>query len=191
VLEIAPILKSYGALPKLADIISKAMFRELGPLIGAIVLTGFAGASIAAEIGTMVVSEEIEALEAEAIDPVRFLVVPRMIATIAMMICLAVVADLMGVIGGLVLSHLVLGISLHQYIYHTFAILELKDFVTGLVKAGVFGAIISSLACFLGLGVTGGAQGVGVATTRTVVLTIVALITVDLVFTGVFYYLEL
>jgi len=190
-LQIAPILKTYGALPKLADIISIAMFRELGPLIGAIVLTGFAGASIAAEIGTMVVSEEIEALQAEAIDPVRFLVVPRMIATITMMVCLAVVGDLLGVLGGMVVSHLAVGISYHQYVYHTFAILELKDFLTGLVKAGVFGAIISSLACFLGLGVTGGAQGVGVATTRTVVLTIVALIAVDLMFTGVFYYLEL
>jgi phospholipid/cholesterol/gamma-HCH transport system permease protein len=190
-LQIAPILKSYGALPKLADIISIAMFRELGPLIGAIVLTGFAGASIAAEIGTMVVSEEIEALQAEAINPVRFLVVPRMIATVTMMICLAVVGDLLGVLGGMVVSHLAVGISYHQYVHHTFDILELKDFLTGLAKAGVFGAIISSLACFLGLGVTGGAQGVGVATTRTVVLTIVALIAVDLMFTGVFYYLEL
>jgi phospholipid/cholesterol/gamma-HCH transport system permease protein len=190
-LQIAPILKTYGATPKLADIISIAVFRELGPLIGAIVLTGFAGASIAAELGTMVVSEEIEALQAEAIDPVRFLVVPRILATITMMICLAVVADIMGIIGGMTLSHLVLGISFHQYVYHTFAVLELEDFLTGLLKAGVFGAIISSLACFLGLGVTGGAQGVGVATTRTVVLTIVALIAVDLIFTGVFYYLEL
>ena len=190
-LQIAPILKEYGALPKLADIISIAMFRELGPLIGAIVLTGFAGASIAAEIGTMVVSEEIEALQAEAIDPVRFLVVPRMIATIIMMVCLAVIGDLLGVTGGMFVSHLVVGTSYHQYVYHTFAILELKDFLTGLAKAGVFGAIISSLACFLGLGVTGGAQGVGVATTRTVVLTIVLLIGVDLIFTGVFYYLEL
>jgi phospholipid/cholesterol/gamma-HCH transport system permease protein len=190
-LQIAPILKTYGALPKLADIISIAMFRELGPLIGAIVLTGFAGASIAAELGTMVVSEEIEALEAEAIDPIRFLVVPRVLATIIMMICLAVVADLMGVAGGMVLAKLVLGVSFHQYFFHTFTVLELTDFVTGLLKAGVFGAIISSLACFLGLGVTGGAQGVGVATTRTVVLTIVALISVDLVFTGVFYFLEL
>lgn len=190
-LQIAPILKSYGAEPKLADIISIAMFRELGPLIGAIVLTGFAGASIAAEIGTMVVSEEIEALEAEAIDPVRFLVVPRMLATIVMMVCLAVIGDLLGVLGGMVVSHLAMGLSYQQYAIHTFAVLELKDFLTGLLKAGVFGAIISALACFLGLGVNGGAQGVGVATTRTVVLTIVALISVDLVFTGVFYYLEL
>jgi phospholipid/cholesterol/gamma-HCH transport system permease protein len=190
-LQMAPILKDYGATSRVADIISVAMFRELGPLVAAIVLTGFAGASIAAEIGSMVVSEEIEALEASAISPIRFLVVPRIVATTVMLVCLAVVSDLMGVMGGMATSRAFLGISLIQYTKHTFAIVVIKDFVTGLIKAGVFGAIISSLACYLGLGVTGGAQGVGVATTRTVVLTIVALITVDLMFTAVFFFLEL
>jgi phospholipid/cholesterol/gamma-HCH transport system permease protein len=84
-----------------------------------------------------------------------------------------------------------LDINPRQYIRHTFDFLVVKDFITGLFKAGVFGAIISSLACYLGLSVTGGAQGVGVATTRTVVLTIVALITVDLLFTAMFFYLNL
>lgn len=190
-LQMSPILKKFGAEAQVADIISIAMFREMGPLVGAIVLTGFAGASIAAEIGTMVVSEEIEALEASAIHPVRFLVVPRVLATTVMMICLAVVADLMGVIGGMMTSRAFLGISFLQYIHHTFSIVEIKDFVTGMIKAGVFGTIISSLACYLGLGVSGGAQGVGVATTRTVVLTIVALIMVDLMFTAVFFYLDI
>jgi phospholipid/cholesterol/gamma-HCH transport system permease protein len=190
-LQMQPILKTYGATAQIADIISVTMFRELGPLVAAIVLTGFAGASIAAEIGTMTVSEEIEALEASAISPVRFLVVPRVLATTVMMVCLAVVGDLMGVTGGMVTSRAFLGLSVLQYIKHTFEIAEIKDFLTGLIKAGVFGAIISSLACFLGLRVSGGAQGVGVATTRTVVLTIVALIVVDLMFTAVFFYLEL
>ena len=175
----------------MADIIAIAMFRELGPLVSAIVLTGFAGASIAAEIGTMVVSEEIEALEASAIHPIRFLVVPRVIATTVMMVCLAVVGDLLGVIGGVFVGKLLLGLTLRGYIQHTFDAIVIKDFVTGLVKAGVFGTIISSLACYLGLGVTGGAQGVGTATTRTVVLTIVALIIVDLVFTTAFFYLDI
>jgi phospholipid/cholesterol/gamma-HCH transport system permease protein len=92
-------------------------------------------------------------------------------------------------LGGLSVSEWFLGIGHKQYLSHTFTILKMKDFVTGLVKAGVFGALISGLACYLGLGVKGGAQGVGTATTRTVVYTIVALITVDLVFTAVFYYL--
>jgi phospholipid/cholesterol/gamma-HCH transport system permease protein len=188
-LQMEPTLRQYGATDKIADIISVAVFRELGPLVSAIVLTGFAGASIAAEIGTMVVSEEVEALEAQAINPVRFLVVPRVLATTVMMVCVAVVADLTGIAGGLATSNLFAGISTQQYIRHTFDAIHVRDFTTGLVKAGVFGTLISGLACYLGLGVTGGAQGVGVATTRTVVLTIVALILVDLMFTSVFYSL--
>jgi phospholipid/cholesterol/gamma-HCH transport system permease protein len=189
--QMAPTLRDFGLVSTIADIISVAVFRELGPLVAAIVLTGFAGASIAAEIGTMVVSEEIEALEAHAISPVRFLVVPRVVATTVMMVCMAVVGDVMGILGGLTVSKFVLGINVHQYLTHTFDILELTDFVTGLFKAAIFGMIISSLACYLGLGVTGGAQGVGRATTRTVVLTIVALIMVDLVIGAVFYSLDL
>ncbi len=190
-LQMAPILKSYGADAKVADIISVAMFRELGPLVGAIVLTGFAGASIAAEIGTMVVSEEIEAMEASAIHPIRFLIVPRVLATTIMMMCLGVTADLMGVMGGMLTSRAFLGVGFLQYFSHTFDSAKIQDFVTGIFKAGVFGAIISSLACYLGLNVTGGAEGVGNATTRTVVLTIVFLIIVDLIFTSVFYFLGL
>jgi phospholipid/cholesterol/gamma-HCH transport system permease protein len=189
-LQMAPILRQFGLVSTIADIISIAVGRELGPLVSAIVLTGFAGASIAAEIGSMVVSEEIEALEAHAIDPIRFLVVPRVLATSIMMVCIAVVADVAGVAGGLVISRIFLGINTAQYLHHTFNILKLKDFITGLVKAGCFGTIISGLACRLGLSVTGGAQGVGVATTRTVVYTIVALIAVDLIFTSVFYSLN-
>ncbi|HLL89109.1 MAG TPA: ABC transporter permease [Tepidisphaeraceae bacterium] len=188
-LQMAPILRSYGVVQQTADIISIATFRELGPLVSAIVLTGFAGASIAAEIGSMVVSEEIEALEAQAIPPVRFLVLPRVLATAVMMVCVAVVGDLLGIAGGLFVGSTFIGIEPAQYLQRTFAAVQLLDFLTGLVKAAVFGTIISSLACYLGLGVTGGAQGVGVATTRTVVLTIVALITVDLMFTAAFYYL--
>jgi phospholipid/cholesterol/gamma-HCH transport system permease protein len=189
--QMAPILDDYGALAQVADIIGIAMFRELGPLVAAIVLTGFAGASITAELGSMVVSEEIEALEAGAISPIRFLVVPRVLATTIMMVCLAVVADLVGTGGGMVISKFFLDVDVRQYLERVFAIVELKDFLTGLVKAAVFGTLISGQACYLGLTVTGGAEGVGNATTKTVVYTIVALITVDLMFTGVFYYLGL
>ena len=187
-LQMAPVLRRYGALPQVPDVISIAIFRELGPLVSAIVLTGFAGASIAAEIGTMVVSEEIEALESEAISPVRFLVLPRVVATTLMMVCVAIVGDLTGILGGLIVAAELLGLSREEYVRHTFQVVKIHDFSTGLIKAAVFGLLISALACFLGLRVTGGAQGVGVATTRTVVLTIVALITVDLMFTAVFYY---
>jgi len=190
-LQVSPILKDYGAENRTGDIIAIAIFRELGPLVAAVVLTGFAGASIAAELGTMVVSEEIEALEAEAIPPVRFLVLPRVLATVVMMVCVSVIANLSGVGGGLVVARYTIGTTPRQYLNHTFAAIAVRDFVTGLIKAGVFGGLISSLACYLGLNVTGGAQGVGVATTKTVVLTIVAVIIVDLVFTTVFYALKL
>ena len=188
-LQMSPILKVYGALDKVAFIISIAIFRELGPLVSAIVLTGFAGASIAAELGTMVVSEEIEALTAHAINPIRFLVLPRVLATTVMMICVGIVGDLMGVAGGHVVSTTLLGVNPQQYFDLTFDAPKVRDFLTGLIKCGVFGVVISSLACYLGLSVTGGAQGVGVATTRTVVLTIVALILIDLTFTAAFYAL--
>ena len=186
-LQIVPILRTYGAQDEVARIIAIAMFRELGPLVGAIVLTGFAGASIAAEIGTMTVGEEIEAMETHAIDPTGFLVVPRVIATAVMTTCLAVVADLVGVAGGLVVAVNVQDLSADLYIERTIDAIIMRDFLTGLVKAFVFGTIISGLACWLGLGVRGGAQGVGDATTRTVVLTVVALAIVDLGFTWAFF----
>jgi phospholipid/cholesterol/gamma-HCH transport system permease protein len=187
--QMAPVLRNLGVVDLIPDIISVAVSRELGPLVSAIVLTGFAGASIAAEVGSMVVSEEIEALEAHAINPVRFLVVPRMLATTIMMVCIAVVGDVSGAVGGMLTSGAFLGLSGHMYLQHTLDAIHPRDFITGLVKSAVFGMLISGLACRLGLSVTGGATGVGVATTRTVVLTIVFLIAVDLIFTSVFYYL--
>lgn len=188
-LQTAPILRDFGQVERVADLIAIAVTRELGPLVAAVVLTGFAGAAIAAELGTMVVGEEIEALESHAISPVRFLVVPRVIATTVMTVCIAVAADMAGILGGALIGKVVLGIEFDQYIQRTFDMIKARDFVTGLFKAGVFGAMIAGIACHLGLSVSGGALGVGSATTRTVVLTIVALIAVDLLFTAVFYFL--
>ncbi len=190
-LQIGPILEDYGAASQLPTIIGIAMFRELGPLIGAIVLTGFAGASIAAELGTMAVAEELKALRSHAISPIRFLVVPRVLATTVMTVCLATFADAMGIVGGAFTSYLALGMSPSVYITQTFEAVELFDLLTGLFKAGVFGAIIGALPCYLGMNVRGGASGVGAATTNTVVISIVALVCVDLLFTFVFYTLEL
>jgi phospholipid/cholesterol/gamma-HCH transport system permease protein len=188
-LQMAPILSQYGAQDQVATIISVAMFRELGPLVGAIVLTGFAGASIAAEMGTMVVGEEIEALETHAIDPVRFLVMPRVLATAVMTFCLAILANLVGVLGGLVACWLTGVVDPVHYWDLTFQAPKLSDYYSGLMKAFIFGGVIALLACYLGLSVTGGAEGVGNATTSTVVQTIVALTFIDLLFTAVFYTL--
>lgn len=190
-LQLAPTLEDYGSLEKVADIIGLAMFRELGPLLSAVVLSGFAGASIAAEIGAMVESEEIKALRAHALNPIRFLVVPRLLATVIMMVGLTVVADVVGVLGGLLTSWLVLDIHPWSYLDNTQVALFYRDFFTGLVKGGVFGVLIAAIACYEGLNVTGGAEGVGRATTSTVVKSIVALIATDCVFTAVFFIFKL
>jgi phospholipid/cholesterol/gamma-HCH transport system permease protein len=188
-LNLAPTLETYGQLERVADVVAIAVFRELGPLITAILLSGFAGASIAAELGAMVEGEEIKALRAHALDPIRFLVVPRVVATAAMMIGLTVLADVIGAVGGLLTAVFVLDISPFTYIDLTREAVGPADYLTGLAKAVVFGTIIASLACYEGLNVRGGAEGVGRATTTTVVKSIVALIAADCCFTAAFYVL--
>jgi len=188
-LQLAPTLISYGQLERVADVVAIAVFRELGPLIAAIILSGFAGASIAAELGTMVEGEEIKALRAHALNPVQFLVVPRLLATVVMLVGLTVIADLVGVLGGLLTGWLVLDIEPRVYLDYTQAALKNLDFLTGLVKAAVFGMLIALIACREGLTVSGGAEGVGRATTQTVVKSIVALIGTDCLFTAMFYVL--
>lgn len=188
-LQMAPPLENFGQVDQVATIISIAVVRELGPLISAIVLTGFAGASIAAELGTMVVGEEIEALEAHALNPVRFLVMPRIMATTGCMIILCTIAELISIGGGWWFGVVGLDIPYGVYKTNTLDILDLNDYFTGIFKAGVFGMIIGAIACYNGLHVTGGAAGVGRATTNTVVHCIEAIIYTDLLFTAVFYVL--
>ena len=186
-LQMAPPLGDFGQTDKIANIVGVAVFRELGPLIAAIVLTGFAGASIAAELGTMVVGEEIEALEAQALNPIRFLVVPRVIATVFSLVLLTVFGDIMAVIAGGFMTIFFLGVPYGLYVTNTLDQLVVGDFLTGLAKAAVFGLILSAIACYNGLSVTGGAAGVGRATTNTVVQTIVIVIIADLMFTTIFF----
>jgi len=182
-------LEDFGQTDKIANIVSEAVFRELGPLIAAIVLTGFAGASIAAEIGTMVVGEEIEALEAHALNPIRFLVVPRVLATASSLVALTVLGDLTAVFSGGIMAVVFLDVPKSIYIDNTLNQVTVDDFLTGLVKAAVFGTILGGIACHNGLKVTGGAAGVGKATTDTVVQTIVWVILFDLLFTFLFFML--
>ncbi|MHC5004717.1 MAG: MlaE family ABC transporter permease [Planctomycetota bacterium] len=186
-LQMEPPLADFGQTDKIANIIAVAVFRELGPLIAAIVLAGFAGAAIAAELGTMVVGEEIEALEAHALNPVRFLVVPRVLATVISLVLLTVLGDLTAVFAGGLMTVGFLDVPVEQYKTNTLNQLVVNDFLTGLIKAGVFGMILSAIACYNGLKVTGGAAGVGRATTSTVVQSVVAVIIADLMFTAIFF----
>lgn len=186
--EMAPVLNNYGMLGQLATIIVKAVFPQLGPIFSAIVLSGFAGAAIAAELGTMVVSEEIQALEAMALNPVRFLVVPRVLACIAMLFCLTIVADLAAWVGGLLVYAVPLQRDGYNYYMMSCEQLMFRDVTVGLIKSLFFAALVSLIACYEGLRVTGGAEGVGRATTRSVVFAIVGIIICNLVLTVFFYY---
>jgi phospholipid/cholesterol/gamma-HCH transport system permease protein len=188
-LNIAPTFEAYGQIENVAIVIAIGVFRELGPLITAILLSGYAGASIAAEIGAMVEGEEIKALRAHALDPIRFLVAPRVIATAVMMFGLTVLADAMGVFGGMLTGMYILDISPQIYLDITRTSVDHTDYLTGLFKGVIFGGVIATLACYEGLNVQGGAEGVGRATTTTVVKSIVALIGTDMLFTSIFYVL--
>ncbi len=190
-LNMAPPLDQFGSRDLVANIIGVSVLRELGPLMAAIVLTGFAGAAIAAEIGTMVVGEEIEALEVHALDPVRFLVVPRLIASIFSMCSLAVISNIVAVAGAMLVSRLVLNIPYSTFWGNMLDQLKTVDFWTGMIKAAIFGALIGAIACANGLKTRGGAAGVGKATTDTVVQCLVSIIIADSVFTAIFFIFDL
>jgi phospholipid/cholesterol/gamma-HCH transport system permease protein len=182
-------LSEFGQTDKIANIVGVAVLRELGPLISAIVLTGFAGAAIAAELGTMVVGEEIEALEAQALNPIRFLAVPRVLATILSLVLLTIFGDVIAIATACFVSVEILDVPYELYKTNTLAQVSLADFTTGLLKAGIFGMILSAIACYNGFKVSGGAAGVGKATTDTVVQTIVTIVITDMIFTSIFYQL--
>ena len=186
-IQMQPPLAEFGQADKIANIVGVAVLRELGPLIAAIVLTGFAGASIAAELGTMVVGEEIEALHSQALNPIRFLVMPRVLATVLSLTLLTIIGDVIAIVAACFVTVQFLGVPYDVYIDNTLSQVVLADFITGLMKAAVFGMILAAIACHNGLKVSGGAAGVGKATTDTVVQTILTIVIVDMVFTLVFY----
>ncbi|MBI4604204.1 MAG: ABC transporter permease [Planctomycetes bacterium] len=186
--QMAYVLKTLGVTEYVANITGVAMTREMAPLLVAMVMTGFSGAAITAEIGTMVVSEEVLALETSALNPVRFLVVPRVLASMVIMPFVSLVATYIGIAGGFFVGNALLGIEAEKYLSRTLDSLKYKDIFTGLVKAEAFGVLVALIACHEGFHVTGGAEGVGRATTNAVVRSIVAIIVCDALFTAFFYY---
>lgn len=182
-------LVKLGAEIMIAGLMGVSFTRELGPLITAIVVAARVGAGIAAEIGTMKVSEEIEALETMGVDPVRYLVSPRFLALVIMVPCLVVLANLVGIVGGYVIGHFSLDIDTSYYFSRTFEALVTKDIRTGLIKSVSFGALISLVGSYQGLIVKGGAEGVGRATTLSVVSSIILVIVVDCLWNAYFYFL--
>jgi phospholipid/cholesterol/gamma-HCH transport system permease protein len=181
-------LAQLGAEMYVASLVAVAMAREMGPVLTALVVAGRVGAAITAELGSMKVTEQIEALQTQALNPVRFLVVPRFLALIIMLPCLTIFSDLVGMIGGYIVGVFEVGINSSMYINVTFKFLELKDIYTGLVKSVFFAMIISLIGCYMGLNTQGGAEGVGRATTVSVVTSFILIILADCVLTGIFFF---
>ena len=181
-------LRLFAAEQFVADLVAMSITRELGPVLTAMVVAGRVGASMAAELGTMKVTEQIDAMKVLAVDPVRYLVVPRLVAAILMLFLLTVYADTIGMLGGYLISVFKLGMSSHQYIARSATVLIVKDVMTGLIKAFVFGGIIAVVGCYFGFRASGGAEGVGRATTLAVVAALVIIIASDALFTAIFYF---
>lgn len=186
--SMAELLRAFNMEPRVAQVVAISMTRELAALMTAIVMSGYVGAAMAAELGTMTVNEEVMALETSAMNPLRFLVAPRLLAVMVMMPCLTVIAYYMGMTGGYIVGVHLLGIGSAQYIEINNSAVAVRDVVNSLVKAEVFGIIITVVACYEGLGVKGGAEGVGRATTRAVVLSVFMIIAANLVFATLFNY---
>jgi len=181
-------LQKMGAALYVASLVAVSLCRELSPVLTALVVAGRAGSAIAAELGTMKVTEQIEALDIMAINPVRFLAVPRFLALFLMLPCLTILGDLSGILGGYLVGTGSLHINSDLYMQTTFKYLELKDIYTGLIKSFVFGIIIALIGCYEGLNTRGGAEGVGRATTRSVVISFILIILADCVITAIFYF---
>jgi phospholipid/cholesterol/gamma-HCH transport system permease protein len=159
----------------------------LGPMLTAIIVAGRSGSAIAAEIGTMKVAEELDALRTMGLNPIGFLVVPRLLALMIVLPCLTVLADLIGISGGFFIAIFSLKIPFIAYLNETIQALVMKDLVTGLIKSFFFALIIGQVGCYQGFGVKGGAEGVGRSTTASVVISIFLIILADVAFTALFF----
>lgn len=173
----------------IASLVALSMTRELGPVLTALIVAGRIGASITAEIGTMKVTEQIDALETLATNPVKYLVVPRFLALVIMIPLLTLYADAIGGIGGYLIGVYKLNISHSMYMKMSWEALTYKDIYTGLIKSTFFAVIICIIACFEGMKAEGGAEGVGKATTSSVVTSFILIIASDCFFTALFYFL--
>jgi phospholipid/cholesterol/gamma-HCH transport system permease protein len=180
-------LQRLGALQLVAGLVAISITRELGPLVAAIVVIGRSGSAFAAEIGAMRVAEELDALKTMALDPVAFLVTPKLAAMVIMMPCLAIWSDLMGILGGALFGVTGAGFTFGSYFIATREALALRDITTGLAKSLVFGIVITAVGCHEGFSTGAGAEEVGKSTTSAVVISIFLVVLIDLAFTYLFY----
>jgi phospholipid/cholesterol/gamma-HCH transport system permease protein len=185
-LQTAYSLAAFGGKMFVGRVVSLSLVRELGPVLTALMVAGRVGSGITAEIGSMVVTEQVDALRAMAISPVRRLVVPRALATILMLPVLTALADVLGILGGLAIAIVELQMTLQDYLTSIWNQLQISDIGSGLGKTFFFGFEIALIGCANGLRVQGGAAAVGLATTRTVVLASISILVSDFFLTKLF-----
>jgi phospholipid/cholesterol/gamma-HCH transport system permease protein len=177
----------FSAEGAIANVVVVSITRELGPVLAGLMVAGRIGASMAAEIGTMRVTEQLDALTTLSTNPMKYMVAPRLVAGILMLPFLVIVADIIGVFGGYLVAVFKLGFNPANYIQSTWEFLELMDVVSGLVKAAVFGFIVTLMGCYHGYHSRGGAQGVGAATTYAVVSAAILILCFDYILTEMFF----
>jgi phospholipid/cholesterol/gamma-HCH transport system permease protein len=185
-LQSAYSLEAFGGKQFIGRVVSLSLVRELGPVLTALMVGGRVGSGITAELGSMTVTEQVDALRAMAISPVRRLVAPRVLATVIMMPVLSAIADLLGILGGLAIAVLSLQISAADYITSIWQQLQISDIGSGLAKTVFFGLEIAAIGSYNGLQVSGGAAAVGQATTRTVVAASISILISDFFLTKLF-----
>jgi len=188
-LQMAYQMKQLSAEIYIAGVVAVALARELGPVLTALIVAGRMGAGITAEIGSMKVTDQVEALRAFAVNPVKYLVVPRFLALIVMLPILTVFADLIGLLGSFVICVYKLDVTPALFFTMIAQALSPADIVTGLFKTVIFGAIIALVGCYQGFNVTGGAEGVGKSTTTSVVISFILIIMADCLFTMLFHFI--
>ncbi|OPY73619.1 MAG: putative phospholipid ABC transporter permease protein MlaE [Syntrophorhabdus sp. PtaU1.Bin002] len=179
--------RKFGAEGLVGATVALSMTRELGPVLTSLMVTGRAGSAMAAQLGTMRVTEQIDALTVMALSPIKYLVTPRIIAGFLMLPVLTVVSDFIGVVGGYVVGVKLLGINEGAFIDKMIKYVELNDIYNGLVKSAVFGIILSTVACYKGFYARGGAEGVGKATTEAVVVSSVTILMSDYILTSLMF----
>ena len=177
----------FSAEGAIANVVVLSITRELGPVLAGLMVAGRIGAAMAAEIGTMRVTEQIDALTTLSTNPMKYLVAPRLIAGFLMMPLLVLMADVIGVFGGYLVAVHKLGFNPSNYLQNTWDFLEFSDVVSGLVKASAFGFIITLMGCYHGYNSKGGAQGVGMATTNAVVSASILILCSDYILTEIFF----